>query len=124
MARAKRTSSIITDAETRAAGLAAIDAALNLGDGRTLAAFQAQIDDAKAKLTRYNSTLAQADAEQNALEVAEDTLAQAASQYLKAVALKFGDDSDEYEKAGGTRTSERKKPGRRPGGNNKPNPPA
>lgn len=36
-------------------------------------------------------------------------------QARKAIAGYFGQDSDEYELAGGTRTSERKSPGRRPG---------
>lgn len=36
-------------------------------------------------------------------------------QARKAIAGYFGEDSDEYELAGGTRKSERKSPGRRPG---------
>ena len=120
MARQKRTSTPITDAETRAAGLSSINAGLDLGDSRTLAAFNTKIAAAKDKLNKYNATLAQSDAELNSLEVAEEELSKMSSAYLKAVGLKYGTDSDEYEMAGGTRDSERKKPGRKSAAAKKP----
>ena len=43
----------------------------------------------------------------------EKALDQLSTRMLKAVAVKFGENSDEYEKAGGKRTSERKRPQRK-----------
>ena len=50
MPRSKRSSKVIEQARQRAAGLASISATLDLGNGRTLKAFNADIDDAQEKL--------------------------------------------------------------------------
>jgi hypothetical protein len=112
MARRKRTSDSITRAETRASGLTAIDSKLDLGNSLTLAAYQKSIDDAKTALDEYNSKLSEADALLNAVENAEADLDELSSRMLAGVGVKFGKDSDEYEQAGGTRTSDRKSPQR------------
>ena len=46
----------------------------------------------------------------NALEADEKMLNTLSEKMLAAVGVKYGKDSDEYEQAGGTRTSERAKP--------------
>ena len=110
MARQKRTSPIVTKAQTRAAKLSSIDTALDLGNGLTLVAFRTKITDTQTKLDAYNTVLATVDGTNNALVKGEKELADLYERMLSAVGDKYGKDSSEYEVAGGTRKSERKKP--------------
>jgi hypothetical protein len=48
---------------------------------------------------------------QNRLDTKEESLNTKSTRFLAAVGARYDKDSDEYEKAGGTRTSERKKTG-------------
>jgi hypothetical protein len=113
MSRPKRKSVSIDAAAKRASGLVSIDPQLDLGSGNTLAAFQKKISDTQDLLDGYNTKLGELDAAQNDLEAAESGLEAATSAMLTAVGLKYGKDSNEYEQAGGTRTSERKPSGPR-----------
>jgi hypothetical protein len=65
-------------------------------------------------VANYNKLLSQVDEASNKLKVAERALADRSRRMLARVATKYGPDSDEYEKAGGTRRSEHRK--RRDGG--------
>src|SRR5580765_8180787 len=111
MARTKRTSSISEAAKLRLAGLQSIDPLLDLGGGLTVASFKADIDDIDADFNTYNKMLSDVDEIQNRLGTKEDNLNDKSTRFLAAVGARFGKDSDEYEKAGGTRTSERKRSG-------------
>ncbi|MBM4025843.1 MAG: hypothetical protein FJ280_10625 [Planctomycetes bacterium] len=51
----------------------------------------------------------------NQIKTQEKKLKDLTERMLAAVAARYGKDSDEYEKAGGTRKSERKRPARRGG---------
>jgi len=113
MARQKRQSPAVQRAKDRAAALAAVDAALDLGKGLTLLAYNKQIENTETMLSKYNEDLSNLDAALNRLQAVEDELDALSNRMLKGVAAAFGEDSDEYEKAGGTRRSERKRPGRR-----------
>ena len=108
MARRKRVSHSIESAETRAAGLVSINPSLDLGSGMTLAAFQARISSTKDLLNSYNTRLAEIDGLKNQLEQAESDLDEASSGMLAAVGAVYKKNSTEYEKAGGTRTNERR----------------
>ena len=108
MARRKRTSPSIDGANTRANGLESIDAALDLGNGLTLAAFKAATEAVQEQLDKYNQELSNVDAKLNILEASETALDELSSRMLAATRVKFGKDSSQYEQAGGTRTSERK----------------
>src|SRR5690349_4756307 len=77
MARPKRSSPSIGAAEKRASGLASIDAALDLGAGNSLAAFQAKIAATQKLLDDYNTKLGELDTFQNNLEAGEAALDQA-----------------------------------------------
>jgi len=114
MGRRKKGSRTIETALKRAAGLSSISANLDLGQGLTLEAFQGAIRDAQARLDAYNEALSAADAAANAFAAAEAKLRDLSSRMLNAVAAVYGKDSDEYEKAGGVRKSERKRPKRKP----------
>ncbi|MEI9961636.1 MAG: hypothetical protein WDM76_11040 [Limisphaerales bacterium] len=95
-------------ATTRSAALESIDENLDLGNDLTLAAYNAAIDATEGWLSKYNTTLSEVDGLLNQLEKSETKLDELSGRMLAGVGVKFGKDSDEYEKAGGTRTSERK----------------
>ncbi len=113
MARRKRTSPSIERARTRAAALESIDPALDLGNGLTLASYKAKIEAADAKLASYNARLSELDGLLNTLQSAEEDLDEYSARMLAGVGVKYGKDSDQYEQAGGTRTSERRSPRRK-----------
>jgi hypothetical protein len=56
----------------------------------------------------------------NDLESAESDLNEFNRRYLSATEAHYGPDSSEYEMAGGTRKSERKRPTRKAGGGSTP----
>src|SRR5438270_731107 len=87
MGRKKRTSKILDKANVRAAGLRSIGTH-DFGNGLTSAAFE------KANL----------------LADSEKTLRDYHERVLAGVGAKFGKNSNEYEKVGGVRKSERKRP--------------
>jgi len=67
------------------------------------------------QLEDYNSALSSVDELGNQIKTQEKKLKDLTERMLAAVAARYGKDSDEYEKAGGTRKSERKRPARRGG---------
>lgn len=112
MARRKRSSDSVDRAEPRAAALESIDVSLDLGNSLTLGAYKDAITTTNAKLAAYNTQLSQLDGVLNDLETAEKNLDELSSRMLAAVGVKYGKNSAEYEKAGGTRSAERKSPKR------------
>jgi hypothetical protein len=111
MSRLKKTTSkTILNAAARAAGLESITPALDLGSGNTLAAFKTAIDEARTRQDTYNTLLSQADEARNLMKSAELKAGDFSKRMLAAVAAQYGLNSNEYEKAGGTRESERKRP--------------
>jgi hypothetical protein len=107
MPRKKRTSRVLEKAELRTAGLRAIDAEMNFGDTWTLAHMTTLIDQLRGKLEAYNRALAIIDSSQFEIEELEKQLSTVSERMLIGVALKYGNDSREYEMAGGVRKSER-----------------
>ena len=108
MARRKRSSPSVDNAEPRAAALESIDPALDLGNTLTLAAYKTAITTTNGKLAAYNTRLSELDGILNDLEASEDALDELSARMLAGVGVKYGKNSAEYEKAGGTRTDERK----------------
>lgn len=113
MARRKRTSTSAAFAQSRANSLGSIDPNLDLGNGMTLAAYALAIKGTADKNDAYNTELSKLDGLLNDLEAGEAALDDLSTRMLAAVGVKYGKDSSEYEKAGGTRTSERKPPTRK-----------
>ncbi len=111
MARTKRTSSILETARQRLAGLKSIIPAPNFGATLTLAGYEADIDSLSTKLNTYNERLSALDSLQNELDTAETALREKNTRILSATEAHYGADSTEYEQAGGTRRSERKRTG-------------
>lgn len=110
MSRRKKTSSLVLDsAQARAAGLESIDPQLDLGGGLTLASFKAAITEAQGKMTAYNTLLSQVDEAANGFADAERKLRDLRDRTLAGIAARYGRDSDQYQMAGGTRSSERRR---------------
>ena len=119
MARAKRKSVSAEFAQKRADGLASIDPNLDLGKDAngnpiTLPAYQAAIKAVADKNDKYNTLLSTADGLATELKNDEKNLDNFSSIMLASIGVKYGKNSAEYGKAGGTRTSERKKIVRKP----------
>ena len=97
-------------ATVRIAGLQSIDPALDLSNGRDLVAYQAKLDACVAALNVYNQKLADLDELLNQFQIVNKQLLDFNTEMLAGIKAIYGRDSNEYEKAGGTRLSERKKP--------------
>ena len=109
MARSKRVSKILETAKVRLAAVKSIDPNLDLGNGVTAAEFEARISAADESLDGYNTALSLIDERKIAFDRLEDTVNDYHERILLGVGSKFGRDSVEYEKAGGTRKSERRR---------------
>ena len=108
MSRVKRSSKAITVAEKRLSGIISIDPQLDLGNGNTLAAYQDKITSTQTMIDNYNTMLSAIDVAQNQILVAEQEVAVLNANMLMSVGIKYGRNSNEYEQAGGVRSSERK----------------
>ena len=107
MSRQKRTSTALDKAKLRATSLSSVDETLDLNNGVTLVGYKAKIAETEAKLAAYNKMLSDLDALLNDLQKSEEELNTLSARMLAAVGVVYGKDSNEYEQAGGTRTSER-----------------
>ncbi len=105
MSRKQRISLDLERAELRAAGLKAIDPALNLDERFTLNDYVQTINQLRTKIDAHISALAAISSSQTEIEALEKTL-EMTERMLIGFALKFGKDSREYEMAGGVRKSE------------------
>lgn len=114
MARRRRISKILDNAQTRIAGLKSIDPALDLGNDLSLAAFGTIVSAGLTNLSAYNQALAKLDDLYNALQQSEKEAADMSERMLAGVAARYGKDSSQYEQAGGVRKSERKPRTRKP----------
>lgn len=121
MARKKKTvSRSIVKAEARMNGSKSIDPALDLGGDLKMATFETTISANRNAVDDYNATLSSLDQKLNLINSTDKTVREYSERWLNAVGAKYGYDSDEYEMAGGTRKSERKKPKKQT--DNPPNP--
>lgn len=106
----KAATKIMNQAATRLANCKSIEPDLDLGNGLKNSNFETTIVATNAALDAYNMSLAQSDALLNAFNAQEKLLKDVNERMLIGVGAKYGKDSTEYEKAGGVRKSERKKP--------------
>lgn len=118
MSRKKKyTSATLDKAQTRLAALKSINPMLDMGNGLTVKAYSQLIEDARQKLEAYNIALSVVDQSYSAATDAEKIIAEWTERMLIAVAYQYGKNSKEYQMAGGTRRSDRKRPKRREGQN-------
>lgn len=109
MARLKRSSNVLEAARLRLAGLKSIMPAPDFGPGLTIAGYEADINSFNTTLNNYNEQVAALDDLQNQLQAEELALRDKNKRVLSAVEAQYGPDSSQYEQAGGTRQSERKR---------------
>jgi uncharacterized protein YukE len=110
MSRLKKSSAILNKARRRMAGLRSIDAALDMGNGLSVDAYNAKADALEKTVDAYNQLLSSLDEQLNIFQKEEKELAEMSDRMLKGVGSVYGLDSNEYEMAGGTRKSEKKRP--------------
>lgn len=103
--RKREFSAYVNKAQKRLDGIRSISTPCELGNGITDTTFEAEIKKVLALLEQYNTALSNLDGLSTTLDAAERKLGTYATTVLSSVADKFGKDSVEYEKAGGTRTS-------------------
>ena len=110
MTQRKRNSMSLTKAERRIEGMQTINPKLDFSNGFSIATYNTKVIELREKLTAYNQAQTIVDKTHNALIEAERDLNTYSEQMLLNVASRYGKNSDEYEMAGGTRRSDRKKP--------------
>ncbi|MBD2242085.1 hypothetical protein [Nostoc sp. FACHB-888] len=109
MARQKRDSRILSKAEMRLASIKSISSSLNVGDNLTVQDYTGKIASLRQSLEAYNTTLSTIDVLLTQITENERDLADYSEKILLGVAHKFGKNSHEYQMAGGTRKSDRKR---------------
>jgi len=110
MTQRKRNSMSLTKAERRIEGMETINPKLDFNNGFSIATYNTKVIELREKLAAYNQAQTIVDKTHNALIEAERELNTYSEQMLLNVASSYGKNSDEYEMAGGTRRSDRKKP--------------
>ena len=103
---------MLTQAQTRLAGMKSINAKLDLGHGCSTASIESKLTEARKKLEIYNTLLAKATAAASDFKAVEDELAGISRKVLPGIAMRYEKESKEYEAVGGVRPSERKRPRR------------
>lgn len=115
MARLRKSATpAMNEAEQKINGMRSISSTLDLSNNVSVSQGDILLGNAQDALNRYNELLAEADALLNLFNSEEKALKAFNKKILPAVGLKYGTDSSEYEKVGGVRESERKKPVRKP----------
>ena len=109
MARPKKINSHYDEAIARCSALKSINN-LDLGNGLTVAIYETAILDLRDKLNDYNTHLSLVDEKRNSVNESEKTLRDLSERMLSGVASKYGKNSEEYEKAGGTKKSSHRAP--------------
>ncbi|MBE9210394.1 hypothetical protein IQ244_28605 [Nostoc sp. LEGE 06077] len=109
MSRRKRTSRILEKAEMRLASIKSISPTLDVGEGLTVTDYTEKIEKMRQLLEVYNTTLSSIDVLLTQIVENEEHLADYSENILRGIAYKFGNNSHEYQMAGGTRKSDRKR---------------
>ena len=109
MARLRRTSLELDIAKQRLAALKEFTPKPDFGPSLTLESFEAIVNAYSAEQDAYNGEVSLLDDKTNLLDSHEQDLAVFNQRILAAVRGTYGPDSSEYERVGGTRSSDRKK---------------
>jgi hypothetical protein len=107
--RKRKLSAKVTTARKRIDGIRSIDPKIDLNNGLTDAAYEAAISKVENETEEYNTYLSQADGVSTRLKQSEKELGEFSQRMLNAVGSKFGYNSVEYKKAGGTPKGEKKR---------------
>jgi uncharacterized protein YqgV (UPF0045/DUF77 family) len=86
---------------------------LNITDDINATKYEERINALRDKINTYNTELSVLDEQLAVIQDLEEALAEFSDRVLSGVAAKYGRDSDEYLKVGGTKKSDRKRPTRK-----------
>jgi uncharacterized protein YukE len=107
----KKISKTIAKAKVRISGMKSLDPALDMGNGLSVKTYAAAIQAAEQKVEAFNTAVATISQLSSDAEKAEKALAELSERMLSTVAGRYGRTSNEYEMAGGTkRTNRRRSP--------------
>jgi uncharacterized protein YukE len=107
----KKISKTIEKAKIRISGMKSLEPTLDMGNGLSVEAYLAAIQETEQKIETYNTAISAIGQLSSAAEKAEKDLAALSERMLSTVAGRYGRTSDEYAMAGGTkRTSRRRAP--------------
>ncbi|MHC5825659.1 MAG: hypothetical protein ACYT04_59880 [Nostoc sp.] len=109
MVRHKRDSRILSKAEIRLASIKSISPTLDVGESLNVKNYTDKIQNLRQFMEAYNTTLSTIDVLLTQISENERDLADYSEKILLGVAYKFGKNSHEYQMAGGTRKSDRKR---------------
>ena len=115
MARRRKQATIeMRELRQHIANMKSIDPNFDAGNGVTLEAAEALLNEGDVALEDYNITIALADEKDTFFGSKNKQMRAFNRKVLPAGGLKYGTDSAEYEGLGGVRDSERKRPVRKP----------
>jgi len=106
MARAKRNSRILDKAQVRLASIKSINQTLDVGEGLAVEVYTEKIEQLRKYLEEYNSSLSTIDVLLTKIVENEKDLADYSDKFLHGITYKFGNNSHEYQMAGGVRKSD------------------
>ena len=103
---------VLTSAITRISGVKSIAADLDLGNGLNVASYQTAITELEELIDTHVTQVAQLGELKNRILEKEKVLRDFSERMLIGVGAKYGKDSNQYQMAGGTKKSLKKKPKR------------
>ncbi|MBN3924768.1 hypothetical protein [Nostoc sp. NMS4] len=109
MARSKRNSRTLGKAELRLASIKSISPTLDVGESLTVKDYTQKIESLRQSLEAYNTNLSTIDVLLTQIVENEQDLADYSEKILSGIAYKYGNNSHEYQMAGGIRKSDRKR---------------
>ncbi|MDZ8086275.1 MAG: hypothetical protein RMY16_12045 [Nostoc sp. DedQUE12b] len=109
MARLKRNSRTLGKAELRLASIKSISPTLDVGENLTVKDYTDKIENLRQSLEAYNTILSTIDILLTQIVENEQDLADYSEKILRGIAYKYGNNSHEYQMAGGIRKSDRKR---------------
>jgi len=115
MARRKRNSNILEQADRRIESLQSISVELDFGEGLTMKAYMITINNLRSNLAAYNTALSTIDKLTDDVNNAEQIVIAMSEKMLLGVGSRYGKTSQEYEMAGGVRRRNTKNRRRVPG---------
>lgn len=108
--RPSKMSPTLDDGWRRLERIKAIDPLPNFGTGFGIDDYETNLNELKACLGSYNTSIGAADQYLTQLKMKEKSIRDMRERILTGIAFIYGKDSDEYVAAGGIRKSERKRP--------------
>ncbi|MBL0301425.1 MAG: hypothetical protein IPQ23_06940 [Cytophagaceae bacterium] len=99
----------IQNATSRLAGVKAIATDLDLGNGLNIESYQAAIKEVDDLINSYNTQLSSMGEVRNRIREKEKALKDLNERILIGVGARYGKDSNQYQMAGGTKKSMRKR---------------